>query len=123
MPVIRCSDQQSVKIIFLYQLPDIFYEDGFAGSVLQCIETVFDGAVFHITDIGDFDIGQLCIRPGQVRTAAVHTHHGEYYFIGWCSMAEYREIQNLNTGRRSQRTVFNKISSFHTKKLKNYTSR
>ena len=63
----------------------------------QSIETISDGAVFHITDISDLYIGQLCIGLCEVRPAAVYTHHGQDHFIRRCGLTEYREVKDLNT--------------------------
>ena len=81
MPVIGCRYDEGIKIPFFDQFPDILYYGGFPGGILQSLQAMLDGRVFHIADIGNFHIGQTGKTTGQVGTAAVDPHHSHGDFI------------------------------------------
>src|SRR5580698_279387 len=94
VPVVGCRDDQRVKILLLYELPDITYDTGLARCILQRIETILNGFVFNIADIRYFYIGQLRIAFGQVGSAAVDPHNSDDDLVAGCGFAEDREIED-----------------------------
>ena len=88
------GNDEGIKILALQQFADV--ADHFRLALLHFgygVQALFNGAILHITDVGDLGAGQFCHYLGQPVTAGVYAHYGEDYFVGRCCFAQQREIK------------------------------